>query len=95
MLPVPFAMILVYVDSTGISIILTSILLTTYFTTQLTLIKATHTTTQWLTFSSFHLTLTISALLSLDTHPLETNYLGWTYIFTASFHLIFICIKYL
>ena len=75
-LPVPFAAILVFVDTLWIAVASLIVLFLGYFTVQLYFVKAK---TSW-NFVLFMITSYVSVLLFIDENPVPRNYVGWFYI---------------
>ena len=79
-MPVPFAAILVFVDTVWIAVPSIICLLFGYFVLQLYFVQTNNSVKELLNFGLFMTICYISVLLFMEEHPLPRNYVGWFYI---------------
>ena len=79
-MPLPFAAILVFVDTVWIAVPSIICLLFGYFVLQLWFVQANTSIKELLNFGLFMTVCYISVLLFMEEHPLPRNYVGWFYI---------------
>ena len=79
-MPVPFAAILVFVDTVWIAVPSIICLLFGYFVLQLYFVQTNNSVKELVNFGLFMTICYISVLLFMEEHPLPRNYVGWFYI---------------